>query len=115
MDRFFEEHFVVNYCPLIFMEESSRNITPDKIPVQYREPLEAACDRHLATVINALSPAWLIGVGAFAETCAKRVIKEHNIHGIKVGRILHPSPASPAANRDWAGTATAQLEELAVW
>ncbi len=114
-DRFFDEHFVVNYCPLIFMEESARNITPDKIPVRYREPLEASCDRHLVAVIEALAPEWLVGVGAFAEACAQRVVQQHDIQGLEIGRILHPSPASPAANRDWAGTATAQLKELAVW
>ena len=32
-----------------------------------------------------------------------------------IGRVLHPSPASPAANRDWAGTATRQLQELGIW
>jgi hypothetical protein len=34
---------------------------------------------------------------------------------LKLGRILHPSPASPAANRDWKGLATRQLVELGVW
>ncbi len=32
-----------------------------------------------------------------------------------LGRILHPSPASPAANRDFAGTAARQLTELGLW
>ena len=31
-DRFFAKHFVCNYCPLVFMEESARNLTPDKLP-----------------------------------------------------------------------------------
>jgi single-strand selective monofunctional uracil DNA glycosylase len=34
---------------------------------------------------------------------------------VKIGRILHPSPASPAANRDWAGVVTRQLIEMGVW
>ena len=29
---FFKDHFVANYCPLVFMEESGRNRTPDKLP-----------------------------------------------------------------------------------
>ena len=29
---FFERFFVVNYCPLCFMEDSGRNRTPDKLP-----------------------------------------------------------------------------------
>jgi single-strand selective monofunctional uracil DNA glycosylase len=34
---------------------------------------------------------------------------------VRFGRVLHPSPASPAANRGWAGAATRQLEALGVW
>ncbi|HAL70347.1 MAG TPA: single-stranded DNA-binding protein, partial [Verrucomicrobiales bacterium] len=33
----------------------------------------------------------------------------------KVGRVLHPSPASPLANRDWPGEATKQLIRQGVW
>jgi len=29
--------------------------------------------------------------------------------------VLHPSPASPAANRGWGEAATRQLVELGVW
>jgi single-strand selective monofunctional uracil DNA glycosylase len=60
--------------------------------------------------VRILDPEWVIGVGDFA---AKRA--EHVLDGVNVGRVLHPSPASPAANRDWAGQATAQLCELGVW
>jgi single-strand selective monofunctional uracil DNA glycosylase len=34
---------------------------------------------------------------------------------IKIGTILHPSPASPAANRGWAEAATKQLKEQEIW
>ncbi len=34
---------------------------------------------------------------------------------LRVGGIPHPSPASPAANRDWAGTARQALVDLGVW
>ncbi len=114
-EAFAVEHFVANYCPLVFMEHSARNLTPDKLPVDLRQPLETICDRHLAEVIRILSPEWVIGVGAFAETCARRVVQADGIEGVQIGRILHPSPASPAANKDWSGTATRQLEELGVW
>ncbi len=115
-EKFFEEHFVANYCPLVFMEESAKNLTPDKLPIAARKPLEAVCDEHLAKLIVALDPEWVIGVGGFAEECANRVLSER-LGGskVKTGRILHPSPASPAANRDWSGTATKQLIELGIW
>ncbi len=111
---FFYEHFVANYCPLIFMEASARNVTPDKLPAAVRCELELHCDAHLAGLIEAVQPEFLIGVGAFAENCGKRVIEKAGLE-LQVGRILHPSPASPAANKDWAGTATKQLEQLGIW
>ena len=110
-ENFFKRHYVANYCPLVFMEESARNLTPDKLPLRLRCPLEEQCDQHLDRVIEALSPKWVIGIGTWAEGCARRVACDR----VRIGRILHPSPASPAANRDWAGTATRQLEQLGVW
>jgi single-strand selective monofunctional uracil DNA glycosylase len=124
LDAFAERHVVVNYCPLVFMEEGGRNRTPDKLPAGERAPLEAACDRHLVRVIEAARPEWVIGVGAFAERCAKRVIQDVVAtdgapaaapDAPRIGRVLHPSPASPAANRGWAAQAVAQLEALGVW
>ncbi|MCA9182037.1 MAG: hypothetical protein KDA51_11310, partial [Planctomycetales bacterium] len=101
---FMSEHFVANYCPLVFMEESARNITPDKLPASLRQPLEAVCDQHLSQLISIMQPQWIIGIGAFAEKCALRVIAANATLNVQAGRILHPSPASPAANKDWSGT-----------
>lgn len=110
-DEFFAEHFVLNYCPLVFMEESGKNRTPDKLPRAETAAVEAACDTHLARVLELLQPQHAIGVGAFAEARLKGVAAE----SIAVGKILHPSPASPAANRGWAEAATRQLVEQGVW
>ncbi|MCB1231052.1 MAG: single-stranded DNA-binding protein [Verrucomicrobiae bacterium] len=115
-EKFFAEHFVVNYCPLVWMEAGGKNRTPDKLPVGEMAPVTAACDRYLGRVIELLEPEFAVGVGAFAEQCLGRVIDELALESPpKLGRILHPSPASPAANRDWAGAATKQLEALGVW
>jgi len=113
-ENFFKEHFVANYCPLVFMEDSGRNRTPDKLPAEETQRMEVICDAHLRAVITALQPQWVIGVGAFAEQRALRALDVLS-GGFKVGRILHPSPASPAANRDWVGEATKQLVKLGVW
>ncbi|HJT81787.1 MAG TPA: uracil-DNA glycosylase family protein [Chthoniobacterales bacterium] len=110
--RFFEQHFVANYCPLAFMETSGRNRTPDKLPRPEREALFAVCDRHLREIARALEPDWIIGVGDFAANRAKEVFENESI---RVGKILHPSPACPESNVDWAGKATAQLRKLGVW
>ena len=111
-DAFFEDHFVTNYCPLVFCEAGGKNRTPDKLPPAEQQLLFAACDEHLRRVVEVLEPEWLIGVGGFAwergEAIAQAV-------PVKRGRILHPSPASPAANRGWAAAVTRQLIELGIW
>ena len=112
-EAFFAEHFVENWCPLAFMDEDGANLTPDKLPAAEREPLEAACDAHLAQVVAALKPTWVIGVGGFAQKRAQEALAK--VKGVQIGTILHPSPASPAANRDWSGQATKQLTELGIW
>jgi single-strand selective monofunctional uracil DNA glycosylase len=111
-EKFFEKHFVVNYCPLAFIEESGRNRTPDKLSLQEREQLARACDAHLRKVFEILQPKWIIGIGAYAARQAALIAEGSEA---KVGQILHPSPASPTANRDWAGQATAQLKALGIW
>jgi single-strand selective monofunctional uracil DNA glycosylase len=109
---FFAEHFVVNYCPLAFFDGAGRNVTPDKLPATQAASLFAACDAHLRQVVAALRPVWIIGVGDFAEKRARLGLEGHDV---QFGRILHPSPASPAANRGWADAALKQLQALGVW
>ncbi len=110
--HFFKDHFVVNYCPLAFTDDGGRNLTPDKFPAAETARLYAACDEHLRKVAAALCPDWLVGVGDFAEKRAQIALEGM---AIQFGRVLHPSPASPAANRDWSGTASKQLIALGVW
>jgi single-strand selective monofunctional uracil DNA glycosylase len=110
-ERFFADHFVVNYCPLLWQGPTGRNLTPDKLPRAAMEPVLAACDAHLVAVLEAMQPAMVIGVGTWAEKVAKRVVGSMDVD-IPVGRILHPSPASPAANRGWAAAVVPQLQQL---
>lgn len=111
-ENFFREHFVANYCPLAFVETSGCNRTPDKLPSAERAPLFAACDKHLRDIVEILQPEWLVGVGAFAEKRAAEVFTNQQV---RIGCILHPSPANPGANRDWPSTATQQLIDLGIW
>jgi single-strand selective monofunctional uracil DNA glycosylase len=112
--RFFADHFVLNYCPLVWMNETGANLTPDKLPAAAMEPVEDACLQHLADVIALTHPAYLVGIGGFAE---ERLRRAADITGSRaqVCRILHPSPASPAANRGWGAAASRQLEQAGVW
>lgn len=110
---FFKSHYVLNYCPLVFMEASGKNRTPDKLPIKESNALYDLCDEHLLSVVNILQIKWVIGVGVFAEDRAKFALKE--LPSLKFGRILHPSPASPAANKGWGEKALIQLNDLGVW
>ena len=117
-DEFFREHIVINYCPLAFVEERGRNRTPDKLKPPEREKLFAICDQHLREVVRILDPDWIIGVGEFAMKRARFVIPsavEGSHSPPRIGQILHPSPACPASNDNWAGKVTAQLRKLGVW
>lgn len=112
-ENFFEEHFVVNYCPLVFMDEGARNVTPDKLQRADVQSLQDVCDSYLGKVIEVLGPMRVVGVGGYAEDCLKRILGSES--GIQISRILHPSPASPAANKDWAGQVTKQLTSAGIW
>lgn len=114
-EAFFAKHYVANYCPLVFMEESGANLTPDKLPAAEQRAIEIACDAYLITVVKTLRPKWIVGIGAFAKKRAEEALAAAAISNVKVGTILHPSPANPAANRDWAGQATQQLTALGIW
>lgn len=110
-ERFFERAFVANYCPLAFVEESGANRTPDKLPTAEREPLLAACDEALVEIAAALAPSIVVGIGDFAKKRAELVVKRAGL-AVPVGSILHPSPASPRANRGWADEALRGLDAL---
>lgn len=107
-ERFFERFFVVNYCPLAFMEESGANRTPDKLPKAEQLALFAACDAALAQIVEQLEPQFVIGVGAFATGRARHALP--GFSGV-IATISHPSPASPKANRGWAELVEKELSD----
>lgn len=110
-EAFFADHFVANYCPLAFFD-GARNLTPDKLPPAEAVPLQIVCDAHLRAVVDAMRPEWVIGLGGFAEARARAALAGKKP---RIARVLHPSPASPLANRGWAEAATKQLCALGVW
>lgn len=111
-EAFFENWVVLNYCPLVFLEATGRNLTPDKLPVEPRREVIELCDHHLSQALAALQPDWAIGIGKFAERRLRSVLQ----HGdsVSIGRILHPSPASPAANRGWPDAVDQTLADMGV-
>lgn len=118
-DAFFADWFVLNYCPLAFVEASGRNLTPDHLPAAAQRELYALCDRHLARALTALAPSWAIGIGDFATKRVRSVLESGLVdaafaHNLRSGRILHPSPANPTANRGWAEAVDGELAALGV-
>ena len=120
-EAFFERNFVLNYCPLLFIEtytstngkEKARNLTPDKLGPGERLPLYEVCDVHLRAVVDALNPLCVVGIGAFAAHRAEKALA--GMPNVAIAKILHPSPASPKSNSDWDNEATRQLTALAIW
>ncbi len=110
-DNFFKRFMVVNFCPLVFFDESGKNLTPDKISADDREPLLQTCDLLLQQIVDYYKPKHVIGVGAFAQKSAQRALEGCDVN---IGRILHPSPASPAANRGWVEAAEKDFKTMGV-
>ncbi|MBQ7665689.1 MAG: hypothetical protein IJS42_03135 [Synergistaceae bacterium] len=115
-DSFFREHFVLNYCPLLFIARNDkggfRNYTPDRIRQDESALLFELCDMCLIKAIEILSPHYVVGIGNFAYKQARKALIGMNVN---VSKILHPSPASPSANKGWAEKAEHQLKESGVW
>jgi single-strand selective monofunctional uracil DNA glycosylase len=88
---------------------TGRNATPDELPAEALQPVTEVCDRLLRDLVRILGVRQVIGVGGFAETQARRALEGLDV---RHGRILHPSPASPAANRGWDSQAERELRTL---
>jgi single-strand selective monofunctional uracil DNA glycosylase len=119
-DAAFTRHAVVNWCPLVFMDGGGANLTPDKLPRAERQAVAARCDRALAELIALLEPRALVGVGAFAANRLAGVLAggipgAPPLPALPVVTVLHPSPASPRANKDWEGEVRAVLEAAGLW
>ena len=110
-EAFFSRFFVVNYCPLVFLEATGRNRTPDKLPAEERKALQSVCDEALRSAVDLLRPERIVGVGVWAAKRASAALGERSV---PIGTVLHPSPASPRANRGWAEQAESDLRGLGI-
>lgn len=110
-EAFFKLFFIHNYCPLLFLADTGRNLTPDKLKAAERNAMLEPCNRALRRFIEALAPKRVIGVGVWAEARARETLGDMDL---EISKMLHPSPASPAANRGWAEQASAQLREMGI-
>ena len=105
-DQFFNDLFVWNYCPLLFLR-NNRNLVPEQLHKAEREPLFGICDAALNAVIHAIRPRVVVGIGRFAHSRAQAMAGD----AVATAYLLHPSPANPAANKGWAEVADQTLAE----
>ncbi len=110
-EAFFKRFIVLNYCPLVFMEASGRNRTPDRLPATERKALFRICDQALRDSIGIYQPQWVVGIGLFAE---KRIREALEGMDLNVGRITHPSPANPKANRGWVPLVESEMAAMGI-
>ncbi len=107
---FFQDQIVWPYCHWMWLKETGANLPPNALRAAERKPLEEVCDRFLGECLSVWNPRHLVAIGQYAEAALTRVRP-----GIEVIRIPHPSPASPAANRDWSGSVTRILVDAGIW
>ncbi len=110
-EQFFTRFFVINYCPLLFIESSGRNRTPNNLRVAERKPLLEACDQALRRTIQWFSPRYVVGVGRFAGERAHAALTGLKV---RIGNISHPSPANPKANRGWGRLVMKEFGDLGI-
>uniref|UniRef100_T1IWC8 Uracil-DNA glycosylase-like domain-containing protein n=1 Tax=Strigamia maritima TaxID=126957 RepID=T1IWC8_STRMM len=113
-DNFFRYAFVQNYCPLVFVKDSGKNVTPNDLPLANRKQVQDICDRSIVDMIRLLQVKVVIGLGRFSEERVKAALQSAGIYNIPVGFLMHPSPINPVANRGWNAIAMQQLSQMDV-
>lgn len=111
-EAFFARFFVINYCPLLFLAENAANVVPEKLKKAELAQVLGPCNEAVRATALAMGARRVVGVGSFAEARARDALAGT---GVAIGRILHPSPANPAAHSDWGDQASAQLRHLGVF
>lgn len=115
IEAFFERVWIVNYCPLAIFDAGGTNVTPPQLSADQRRTLAVPCDQHLGGVVNILRPSVVIGIGLYAFGRVQAVLD--SLPGAvrpASAQLLHPSPASPRANKGWAEEALAELRAAGV-
>jgi len=110
-EAFLARFLVINYCPLLFLDEAGRNLTPELMPKGVQQDIHKICDQALAETVKVLQPRYVIGVGRYAEKRAREVLGD--FPGT-IAYITHPSPANPKANRGWSQLIETELQELGI-
>lgn len=103
-DEFFENVSVLNYCPLGFIDESGRNITPDTLSKEDQKKINRLCDAFLKRALDILNVPIRIGIGRYAYS---KLLE----FGDAV-MFTHPSPRNPKASAFWPEEAYRELKRM---
>lgn len=112
-EHFFQHCYVHNHCPLIFMNQAGKNLTPMDLPKAQRDVLLDICDESLCQAVKALGVKLVVGVGKFSEQRARKALAGEG-SDVTVTGIMHPSPRNPQANKGWDSLVRTQLQDLGV-
>ncbi|XP_018405230.1 PREDICTED: single-strand selective monofunctional uracil DNA glycosylase [Cyphomyrmex costatus] len=109
-ENFFRYAYMHNYCPLAFMDDKARNITPAEIKGEGQRILHEACDKSLIDIIQLLKVEIVVGIGNYAEKRAQIAAQTGGL-SVQVMVLRHPSPRA-VGNQNWNETAKQRLNEL---
>jgi len=73
-DVFFRRCFVYNHCPLGYLAESGKNVTPVEFEAADRRRVEERCDEALRQIAALLHVEVVVGLGRYAAKAAQRAI-----------------------------------------
>ena len=102
---FFEKAFILNYVPLLFLNERGANITPDKLKKDERKKVFQIADEYMKMLIDRLGVERVIAIGR-VPYC--RIVK---YFGDTI-YMQHPSPLNRESLAFYEKDATAFLEEV---
>lgn len=113
-DIFFQNAFVYNYCPLAFMTNTGKNITPEELKASERRAVNEICDKALRDVLQLLQVEVIVAVGKYAEKRANAAVARTELEGkIKIGSIPHPSPRN-LSSKNWPEETCQRLQEMGI-
>ena len=104
-DDFFSIASIWTFCPLAFISEEGRNITPVELPKRDRVLIEAVCSEYLMRIIDAVQPIRIAGIGGYASKMVRGI-------GLECSAIPHPSPRSPISSSFWPEKAAIEIRRL---
>ncbi|XP_073844130.1 single-strand selective monofunctional uracil-DNA glycosylase-like [Musca autumnalis] len=103
IDRFFQNCFVHNVCPLVFINNNGHNVSfqslAERMTMETRQ-IEVICRSYLELQVQLLQPEIIIAVGWYAFNMLRSLDYYKNGRCI-VEKIPHPSPKNFDSELDW--------------